>query len=139
MREYAYAPRDERVHATRSGRNRKATNVIGALCDGVHLGVERYEHATTASFFEEWFSRLLPKLPRGCTVVMDNASFHRKARLEEASRKARRKIALLFLPPYSADLNPIEKSWANLKKFLRNRGRDFDSVHLAIEAFFKLA
>jgi len=60
MREYAYAPRGESVDAVISGRNRKAANVIGALCEGRHIGIEVYEHATASAFFEEWFARCCP-------------------------------------------------------------------------------
>lgn len=77
-------------------------------------------------------------LPRGRAVILDNASFHRKPALEGITKKPRRKIALLFLPPYSPDLNPIEKMRANPKKFLRRHGKDFDSLHMAINAFFEI-
>jgi transposase len=46
---------------------------------------------------------------------MDNAPFHRKTRLRKL---ARGKVRLLFLPPYSPDYNPMEKSWANMKRLL---------------------
>jgi len=69
---------------------------------------------------------------------MDNASFHRKNALLELIKKTRRKVNLLFLPPYSPDLNPIEKSWANMKIFLKNYLHTFSALHLAIMAFFKL-
>ena len=139
LRERAYARRGERVPAVRRGRNGKRTNVIGALCDGRHIGIECYGHATNAEFFEAWFRRLLPLLPRGCTVILDNAGFHRRKALEGIIKKSRRKIGLLFLPPYSPDYNPIEKSWANLKKHLRNYGRSFGNSHLAVENYFKVA
>jgi len=139
MREYAYAPRGESVDAAIAGRNGKAANVTGALCGGRHIGVESYGHATTAAFFEGWHARLLPMLPRACAVVLDNASFHRKSALEAIIKKSRRRIRLMFLPPYSPDLNPIEKSWANLKRFLRSRGQVLDGSHSAIKRFFEVA
>ena len=68
--------------------------------------------------FEFWFSnQLLPSLDKGSVIVMDNASFHSKKRLLSAAQSAGCK--LLFLPPYSPELNPIEKFWAWLKRFLR--------------------
>jgi transposase len=69
---------------------------------------------------------------------MDNASFHRKEALLELIKKSRRKITLLFLPAYSPDFNPIEKSWANMKKFLKNYSHTFSTLPLAITAFFEV-
>jgi len=46
--------------------------------------------------------------------------------------------SVLFLPPYSPDLNPIEKLWANLKMFLKHHLRFFTSLSAAISAFFHL-
>ena len=71
-----------------------------------------------SKLFEFWFSnQLLPSLDKGSVIVMDNASFHSKKKLFSAAQNAGCK--LLFLPPYSPELNPIEKFWAWLKCFLR--------------------
>jgi len=48
------------------------------------------------------------------TVIMDNAGFHRKAMHKKIGEKAG--VNLLFLPPYSPDLNPIEKGWAKRQR-----------------------
>ncbi len=111
-RKYGYAERGEKVCDTKSGKNSRRMNVIGgALQRGTHIVVEQYEHTTDAVFFEQWFSeRLLKEVPRGSTIIMDNASFHRKDVLRELIKKTRRKVGLLFLPAYSPDFNPIEKS-----------------------------
>ena len=66
---------------------------------------------------------------------MDNASFHRK---KELRKKARGKARLLFLPPYSPDYNPIEKTRANMKRFIRNNLKDFQSVVSGIYNYFGL-
>jgi transposase len=78
---------------------------------------------------------LLEEIPKkkGFTVIMDNAGFHRK---EELRKLARGKVRLLFLPPYSPDYNPIEKTWANMKRFLRNNLKYFHSVESGINNYF---
>jgi transposase len=48
---------------------------------------------------------------------MDNASFHHSARIEQLCGKAG--VKLLYLPPYSPDLNPIEEFFAELKTFIK--------------------
>lgn len=96
----------------------------------------RYEGTMDAAFFEAWFVRmLLPCLRAGDTVVLDNASFHRKAVLRELAHKAGCQI--LFLPPYSPDLNPIEKFWAWLKGRLRKILPLFASLQKAIDDCLK--
>jgi len=64
---------------------------------------------------------------------MDNAKFHRK---RELRKLARGKVRLLFLPPYSPDYNPIEKTWANMKRFLKNNMNLYQSVDSAIYDYF---
>ena len=57
--------------------------------------------------FETWFEdMLLPVLPLRTTIVMDNATFHRKQILVPFAEKIGHRI--VFLPPYSLELNPIE-------------------------------
>jgi len=136
QREHGRAPRGEVVEDTVRGSKFERTNVIGAKCDGRHLAVECYKHTTDSAFIENWFANsLLEVLPagEGYTVIMDNASFHRK---KELRKLARGKVRLLFLPPYSPDYNPIEKTWANLKRFLRDGIKQFESVTKGIYGYF---
>ena len=85
--------------------------------------------------FEHWFENvLLKEVNPGSVIVLDNATFHKKAVLPELAR--RRHCHVLFLPPYSPDLNPIEKRWAWLKKKLRKILHGCDSLDLAMEACF---
>jgi transposase len=58
---------------------------------------------------------------------MDNAAFHKHRRTQDAIEAAG--CSLLFLPPYSPDLNPIEKFWANLKRKLRDISNLFSSFN----------
>ncbi len=78
----------------------------------------QYNGTMDSRLFEFWFSsQLLPSLEPGTVIVMDNASFHSKNRLFSAAQNAGCRV--LFLPPYSPELNPIELFWAWLKRFLR--------------------
>ena len=135
QREYARAPRGEIVEDVKPGQKFERVNVIGALCEGNHYGVECYNHPTDSAFFENWFGNsLIKEIPKGYTAIMDNARFHNKKRLRKL---ARGKVRLLFLPPYSPDYNPIEKSWSNMKRFLRSFAQDCQSIDDAIYSYFK--
>ena len=135
VREYGRAPRGEKVEDVKSGKSLERLNAIGALCDRKHLGVRCYKHSTTGEFFEHRFEGLLKPLPHGegYTVIMDNAAFHRKARLRKL---ARGKVRLIFLPPYSPDYNPIEKSRANMKRYLRDNLYESRKLDCAVYDFF---
>jgi transposase len=63
---------------------------------------------------------LVSVLRRGDTVVMDNLSSHKRAEVREAIEAAG--CELLYLPPYSPDLNPIELAFSKLKSLLRKAG-----------------
>jgi transposase len=136
QREFGRAPRGEPAEDVKRGAKFERVNVIGALCLGIHIAVQCYKHATNGAFFEDWFANcLLKAIPAGeCyTIIMDNAGFHRKKVLRKL---ARGKVRLLFLPPYSPDYNPIEKSWANMKRHLRDSLKNFDSIDSAIYDHF---
>jgi transposase len=60
----------------------------------------QYGGYTDSELFESWFENcLLKEIGRGKYIVLDNASFHRKARLSELA--ASKKCTIIFLPPYS--------------------------------------
>ena len=74
--------------------------------------------AMTGEGFLAWVKEaLVPCLRRGDVVVMDNLSCHKVAGVEEAVEKAGASVWLL--PPYSPDMNPIEKLWSKVKAWLR--------------------
>ncbi len=77
--------------------------------------------------FEAWIRQeLLPVLPNGNIVVMDNASFHKSEKTQELIEAAG--CLLEFLPPYSPDLNPIEHKWAQAKKRRRKLSCTVDEL-----------
>jgi transposase len=79
------------------------------------------EGATTKAVFEAYVERVLaPELKPGQIVVMDNLSSHKGSRVRELIEE--RGCTLLYLPPYSPDLNPIEEAFAKLKALLRRAG-----------------
>ena len=87
--------------------------------------------------FETWFEQqLIPELPEYSVIVMDNVSFHRKKKLLAIAQNHHMK--LIFLPPYSPELNPIEKEWANLKRWLKLNLHCFESLDNALAAYFQV-
>ena len=74
---------------------------------------------------------LAPTLAQGDIVVMDNLSAHKPDGIRQAIERAG--AALLFLPPYSPDFNPIEQAFAKLKALLRKAAaRTLDDLSTAV-------
>lgn len=76
-------------------------------------------------------TQLAPTLTKGDVVILDNLAVHKSATAAEHLR--RQGAWFLFLPPYSPDLNPIEKAFAKLKAHLRAaEARTFDALWRAV-------
>lgn len=94
-----------------------------------------YEGTMTSDFFEAWFQQfLLPNLTTPSVIILDNARFHRMSHLEELCEEFGHQ--LLPLPPYSPEYNPIEKTWAQIKKYLRKVLPNYDTFLEAFSSYF---
>ena len=113
----------------------KRTNIVAAKCGSLIVAPMIYDGTTDAILFEHWFERaLLKEIPKGSYCVMDNAAFHRKSKLHALAERAG--CTVIFLPPYSPDLNKIEKYWAWLKGELRKILPDYDGFMDALVGLF---
>ena len=91
---------------------------MAGICLGKWVAPLQYSGSTDCILFEQWFEQcLLKEIGRNKFIILDNASFHRKAQLTALAEFINCKI--IFLPPYSPDLNLIENKWAWLKQKLR--------------------
>ena len=85
------------------------------------MTVSLFQTNVDTEIFNSWVIQdLIPKLPINSVVIMDNASFHKGVVMQKAIEDAGH--TLLYLPPYSPDLNPIEKKWAQAKAIRRRVG-----------------
>ena len=115
LRPFGYAPIGKPCIDSYNWQGKKRTNVIGALYKKALFALDYFEQNINSNIFYDWCKNILiPCLKTKCVIVMDNASFHKRVQ-RLLNRHGHR---LLFLPPYSPDLNPIEKKWAQAK-FLR--------------------
>jgi transposase len=118
---YAWSRRGERALAS-VPRNWGANVTLLASMSAEGMGpCLAVEGPTTGEVFETYLKRALaPTLGRGQVVVMDNLSSHKGAWVRELIEG--RGCELIYLPPYSPDLNPIEEAFAKLKALLRRAG-----------------
>ena len=113
-RTHGYALKGEHCYGKQDWHARGRINAIGALIGKKLLTVCLFKCNINADVFYGWVTQdLIPQLPPNSVVVLDNATFHKRMDAEQALSDAGHTV--LFLPPYSPDLNPIEKKWAQLK------------------------
>jgi transposase len=99
------------------GHYKTVTLVAGLRLNGL-AAQKVFDRPINAALFEEWVERcLVPTLSKGDIVVMDNLPAHKGPRVEELIKAA--DAELRYLPPYSPDMNPIEKAFSKLKAYLR--------------------
>jgi transposase len=116
---YAWAPKGDRAHC-KVPRNRgpNTTHLASMMAEGMGPCVA-VVRSTTREVFEAYVEQILaPALCPGQVVVMDNLTAHKGERVRELIE--RRGCTLLYLPPYSPDLNPIEEAFSKIKGTLRN-------------------
>jgi len=119
-----------------SGKRFKRTNIIAAQVGKKILAPMTFHGSCNTELFVAWIKQMLiPELKPGQVVVLDNASFHKSPSIKEAIEEVGCKV--VFLPPYSPDFNPIEKFWANLKRWIKQNVPFMDDLHKAISFFFK--
>ena len=120
IRLYGRCPRHQRLYGERSGqRVSPRISMISAYCNGSLCAPFRFDGYTDSQVFNLWLEHcLLPELKPGQVVILDNASFHKSAKTQDLLASV--DCHLLFLPPYSPDLNKIEPQWAILKLGVRS-------------------
>ena len=115
-RQYGWAPVGEKVYGESSGNSRPRTSFLSArMPDGALVATQLWEGTCNAMISNDWLEkRLCPLIDENCAIIMDNATFHKSNKTKALIHDCG--AILLFLPPYSPDLNPIENDFAALKK-----------------------
>jgi transposase len=115
---YAWSKRGERAYCSVPRNRGKNTTLLASMSvEGMGPSVAIVGAVDTQAFEAYLEQVLLPYLRLGQVVVMDNLSAHKGARVKELIEGAG--CELLYLPPYSPDLNPIEECFSKVKSLLR--------------------
>jgi transposase len=117
-RRYGWAPTQERVlDAVPENHGCNVTTIAAMGLSGISAPAV-FEGAMNAERFQAYVEQqLAPTLQPGDVVILDNLSVHKVRGIAERIRAQGAEI--LFLPPYSPDLNPIELCWSKVKAALR--------------------
>jgi transposase len=131
---HARAAGGTRVHEGAPEGDWKILTILGAMSTQGIIAAMTIEAATDREIFLAYLDEVLcPQLEPGDVVVMDNLSSHKVDGVRQ--RIEAHQAELLYLPPYSPDLNPIEKAWSKLKQILRQvKARTAEALDQAIAA-----
>ena len=112
---HGWSLRGQKVHGEQAGNRRPRQSLIAARRGKDFLAPLLFFGTTNTAWVHRWMEQMLFKeLRPNSTLIFDNAAFHNKNDLEAIAHQHGHHI--LFLPPYSPDLNPIEHDFANLKR-----------------------
>lgn len=115
---YAYSAVGQRARCSVPRNRGKNTTLLSSMSVGGMGPSLAVDGPTDRAVFEAYLERVLvPSLRAGQVVVMDNLSAHKGERVKELIES--RGCELLYLPPYSPDLNPIEEAFSKVKGLLR--------------------
>jgi transposase len=126
------APRGERIAEATPQSHWQVLTTLGAMSLRGIEAVMTVDSATDGDVFRAYLEQVLcPKLRPGDVVVLDNLSAHKVNGIRELIEA--RGAELLYLPPYSPDLNPIELAWSKFKQYLRTaKARTAEALDQAI-------
>ena len=126
----------QRIHEATPGGDWKILTILSAMSVRGLIATMTIEEPTDSDIFLAYVEKVLgPALRPGDAVVMDNLSSHKVKGVRELIENAG--ASVLDLPPYSPDLNPIEKMWAKLKQLLRAaKARTKEALDQAIADLF---
>lgn len=134
QRRLAWARRGQR-RVFRGLRNRgTVTTILSAIAVHGVVATMYGEGATTQEVFAAFLEHvLLPELPEGSVLVMDNLGAHQAESVRRVLEA--HGVRVILLPPYSPELNPIECAWSKLKTFVRSLAPEaLKDLHRAIVA-----
>ena len=121
VRRYGRARKGQRVRGFAPGGHWRITTFLAGLDRNGIVAPFVVDQPMNRAIFTQYVRQYLaPELGPGDIVICDNLSSHKGT--EAAQIIADKGATLLFLPPYSPDLNPIEMAFAKLKQLLRKAG-----------------
>lgn len=117
-REYGYSPINTKVYSSKTETSEHITLVAGLTQKGIVAPMTLNGYIDEDAFicYIQYF--LLPVITVGYTVIMDNLSSHNSKEIIKLIESKNAKV--IYLPPYSPELSPIELAWSKIKSIIRD-------------------
>ena len=129
---YSRAVGGDRAKSSKPCRTEEKYPLIGAISMFGIVALTYLKLAVNTDIFIAYIKHcLLPNIKAGQYVIMDNVRFHKNAEILDLIESKGAKV--VFLPPYSPDLSPIEKMWSKIKEILKRlKPRNSSDFYTAI-------
>ena len=129
-----WAPQGQRCYAQKKAERKTRYNITAALNQNLLFAPFLFEEYSNAAVYETYVEQVLaPVLKPGMVLIIDNASFHKSTKVIDLIEAVGCRV--IFLPPYSPDLNPIEHHWTAAKNAIRKAAEKIkDFYEAAIQA-----
>lgn len=126
-RTHGYAQIGSRCYGSCNWHARGRINAIGASINMKLISIGLFDSYIDSDIFYQWTVQcLLPTLTQHSVIVLDNAAFHKRNDIQQVIINAGH--TLIYLPPYSPDLNEIEHKWAQAKAIRRKLQCDVEGL-----------
>jgi len=137
IRRYAYSLSYKRAVDNAPINIPKTTTILSSIRINGDMAYTTYVGGTTAEQFRSYLEKvLLPTLNKESVIIMDNMKSHHAKIVTTFLNE--QKVSYVYLPPYSPDLNPIEKLWSKVKAILRKmKVRTLDKLPTAVATAFQ--
>lgn len=120
VNDYARAEGGQRANAPKPFDTGEKFSIIGAIALTGIIAMMYIEDSVDGYIFKGFIEKfLISKLRLGQFVILDNVNFHKQQEVANLIERAGARV--VFLPPYSPDLSPIEKVWSKIKEILRRK------------------
>jgi len=117
---YAYSPAGHAVKKVVTSQRQKKYSLILAVSDNKVIARETYEDSINKDIFIKFLeNKLLPECVANQYFLLDNLRFHHSKEVKSLIENAGHKI--IYTPPYSPDLNPVENVFSVLKRYVRQQ------------------
>lgn len=130
-----WVPPEDKDPVVAHAPTRRSIACFGATCLRNGRLVTSLTPKFNAATFAEFLRLIIRYRPRNrrMVLILDNAQYHHARTLKPWLRKHRKSLTLLFLPPYSPELNPIERVW-KLARRLATHNRYFPALKDLVDA-----
>jgi len=116
----AWAPKNQRAYDKKPSSRGSNISMAGAIKESGMQALYPYDGAVNSCKFINFIeTKLWPKMSKDDVIIMDNCSTHHSKAVRACLKRLC--IEVLYMPPYSPELNPIEEAWSVIKRKLERK------------------